>query len=122
MRLTALAVAGCALRAGCRSSSTPRPRSSPGAWSASIQGLSGRLHVEFEDLEPGLRHAASLELRNQSTSPVAVIDQPRLRAKLFDSGGDPVIQMATSASGPIPSPQWAVIPRDASIRFRVDAQ
>lgn len=92
------------------------------AWSEPAEGLSGRLRVEFEDLKPGLRHAVYLELRNHSLNPVAVINQPRIHAELFDSAGKPVSTSDYPASGPIPNPQWAVIPRDAYIGFRIDMQ
>lgn len=90
-------------------------------WSEPVNGLFGRLRVEFEDLKPGLRHAVYLELRNYSLKPVAVTNQPQIHAELFDSSGKPVITSG-SAGGPMPIPQWAVIPRDAYIGFRIDMQ
>jgi len=92
------------------------------AWSEPTNGLSGRLLVEFEDLKPGLRHAISLELRNDYFNPIAVINQPRIHAELYDSSGKPVSTSGIWMSGPIPSPQWAVIPRDAYLGFRIDMQ
>jgi hypothetical protein len=92
------------------------------AWSEPVNGLSGRLRVEFEDLKPGLRHAVYLELRNHSLAPIAVINQPQIHAQLHDSFGKPVSTTSFPMSGPLPNPQWAVIPRDAYIGFRVDMQ
>lgn len=91
-------------------------------WSEPVNGLSGRLRIEFEDLKPGLRHAVYLELRNHSLNPVAVTNQPQTHAELYDSSGKPLGTSGFPMSGPIPSPQWAVIPRDAHIGFRVDMQ
>lgn len=91
-------------------------------WPEPTNGFSGRLRIEFEDLKPGLRHAVYLELRNYSLNPVAVTNQPQIHADIFDSVGKQVITSAFPMSGPIPSPQWAVIPRDADIGFRIDMQ
>jgi hypothetical protein len=91
------------------------------AWSEPVNGLSGQLRVEFEDLKPGLRYAVYLELRNHSLNPVAVINQPQIHAELLDAVGKPVITSG-SAGGAMPSRQWAVIPRDAYIGFRIDMQ
>lgn len=91
-------------------------------WSALTNGLSGRLRIEFEDLKPGLRHAVYLELRNHSLNTVAVTNQPQVHAELFDSTRKPVSTSGFPISGPIPNAQWAVIPRDAYIGFRIDMQ
>ncbi|SEL12334.1 hypothetical protein [Nitrosovibrio tenuis] len=92
------------------------------AWSESINGLSGRLCVELENLKPGLRHAIYLELKNHSLNPITVINQPRVHAELFDVTGKPVSTSGFPISGPIHKPQWAVIPRDAYIGLRLDTQ
>lgn len=92
------------------------------AWSEPTNGLSGRLLVEFEDLKPGLRHAVNLELRNDSFYPIAVINQPRVHAELFDSSGNAVSSLGFPMGGPIPGPQWAVIPGYAYVGFRLDMQ
>jgi hypothetical protein len=86
------------------------------------QGIAGRLRAEFEDLEPGLRHAVYLELRNSSPFPVALIDQPAVLAQLRDSSGNPVDTSGIWISGPQPVPQWAQIPQDAYVGFRIDTQ
>lgn len=92
------------------------------SWSEPVNGLSGRVRVEFEDLKPGLRHAIYLELRNHSFNPIAVTNQPQIRAELANSGGKPVPTAAISSGGPIHPPQWGVIPSDAYIGFRIDMQ
>lgn len=91
-------------------------------WSTPINGLSGQLRVEFEDLQPGLRYAVYLELRNHSLNSVTVINQPLIHAELFDSTGKPVSTSSLPMSGAVPNPQWAVIPNDAYIGFRIDMQ
>jgi hypothetical protein len=90
-------------------------------WSSPIKGLSGRLIVRFEDLSPGLRHAIFLELRNHSLNPIAVINQPQIHAELIDAAGESVI-VSGSAGGAMPSRQWAVMPRDAYLGFRIDME
>lgn len=100
----------------------PIPKLVANAWSAPTKELSGRLRVEFEDLEPGLRHGIYMELRNHSLSPVAVINQPEIHAELYDSSGKLISTLGFSANGPSRDLQWAVIPRDAYISLRVDMQ
>src|SRR5262249_15457597 len=104
----------------------PKPPDGPGTWSKPVDGLSGRLLVRFEDLKPGLRHAVILELRNASetagTMPVAVLNQPRLVTEVLDAAGKPLAQTGFPMSGPIPDPQWGVIPLGAYLGFRVDMQ
>lgn len=103
-------------------SKEPMPKPIANVWSESVNGLSGRLRVEFEDLKPGLRHAVYLELRNHSLNPIAVTNQPQIHAELFDSAGKSVGTSGFAMSGPIPNPQWAVIPQDAYLGFRIDMQ
>ena len=91
-----------------------------GAWSQSIDQLSGRLCVEFEDLKPGLRNAVYLELRNDGLAPTVVSNLPEVRAELFDSSGQPVGTSAAVDDGPEPVLQWAVIPSDSYLGLRVD--
>jgi hypothetical protein len=98
------------------------PKPVANVWSEPVNGLSGRLRVEFEDLKPGFRHAVYLELRNHSLNPVAVTSQPQTHVELCDSSGKPVATSGFPMSGPTPSPQWAVIPRDAYVGFRIDMQ
>jgi hypothetical protein len=100
--------------------STPEPAAN--AWSEPVNGLAGRVRVEFENLKPGLRHAVYLELRNHSFVPVALFNQPEIRAELYDSSGKAVNTSSFPTSGPSPIPQWAVVPRDAYVGFRIDTQ
>jgi hypothetical protein len=100
----------------------PITQSLTNVWPEPNNGLTGRLRIEFEDLEPGLRHAVYLELKNQSLKPITVSNQPKVRAELFDSAGKPAAPSGISISGPIPDPQWATIPRDAYLGFRIDMQ
>lgn len=97
---------------------------SPGSseWSEPVAGLSGRLRAEFENLHPGLRHAVYLELWNHLAVPVAVVDQPDIRADLYDVRGEPVGATSFPASGPVPAAQWAVLPGGAYLGFRVDTR
>jgi hypothetical protein len=92
------------------------------AWSDPIRGLSARLRVEFEDLRPGLRHAVTLELRNHSTLPVAVLSQPEIHAKLLGETGDFIAMSGLVIDGPSREPQWAVIPHNAYLGLRIDPQ
>ncbi len=89
-------------------------------WLEPINELSGRLHIEFEDLKPGLRHAVYLELKNYSLIPTAVINQPQIHVELLNLAGEPVSTESLLISGPKLDPQWAVIPQDAYIGFRID--
>jgi hypothetical protein len=100
----------------------PTMTSVANSWSAPVNAVSGRLRVEFEDLKPGLRHAVYLELLNRSAGPIAVTNQPEVHARLFDSAGRPSNAAGSSRSGPVPDPQWAVIPSAAYIGFRIDMQ
>jgi len=93
-----------------------------GDWSEPNRYLSGRLCVEFEDLRPGLRHAVYLELCNHDFTPVAAINQPETRATLLNAQGQRVNPTELALSGPVPEPQWALIPRDAYVGFRIDMQ
>jgi hypothetical protein len=100
----------------------PAPQPATNAWSEPVDDLSARLRVEFENLEQGFRSAVYLELRNHSTNPVAVFDQPRLQAELLDSRGQPQERSGLTMSGPIRSGQWAVIPGNAYVGVRIDMQ
>jgi len=91
-------------------------------WSMKSEGLVGRLLVQFEDLNPGLRHAVYLEIRNDGFDPVAVINQPEITSEVYDLSGTPVATLKSSANGPRHVRQWAVIPGGAYIGLRVDAQ
>jgi hypothetical protein len=90
------------------------------AWSAPVTGLSGRLRIELEDLDPGLRYAVCLELRNEAAQPIAVSNVPDVLAQLHDSAGVPVETSGIVVSGPQPSRRWMVVPVEAYLGFRVD--
>jgi hypothetical protein len=97
-------------------------KAKPNGWSEIVRGVSGRLIVAFEDLNPGLRHAIYLELANSGFDPVAVSNQPKIDTELFDSHGKPLATSSQVGDGPRPIQQWAVITREAYIGFRVDMQ
>jgi hypothetical protein len=80
------------------------------------------LLVNPEHLGAGVRHAVYLELRNDSLEPVAVVNAPRVEASLAETGGNPVSPSMFPMGGPIPNPQWAVIPREATLQLRIDSQ
>lgn len=103
-------------------STDERKNQSVGEWSATVNGLRGRLLLSFEDLNPGLRHAIYLELRNDGFAPVVVSNLPTFRAALSDSSGNPVSTSGVVSDGPMPILQWAVVPRDAYLGLRVDMQ
>jgi len=86
------------------------------------KGLAGRLVAEFEDLKLGVRFAIYLELRNHSSDPIAVTNQPQIAAEVFDEAGNVVSPSGARRSGPLRSPQWVVIPIDAYVGYRVDMQ
>jgi hypothetical protein len=91
----------------------------PDAWSTTIDGVSARLQVEV-DLQPGLRHAVYLQLRNGSHNPVAFTNQPVVHAILVDRQGQQVTLATLPTSGPAPVLQWAVVPANAYIALRID--
>lgn len=93
---------------------------SAGAWSKSVNGLAARLLAEIEEVQPGLRCAITLSLRNESPEPIAVTNQPQVQAGLHDASGSPVRSATLAMSGPLLPAQWAVIPGDACLAFRVD--
>jgi hypothetical protein len=95
---------------------------SAGAWSSPAHGLAARLLTELEDLQPGLRCAITLELKNVAFEPIAVTNQPKIHAVLRDATGSLVTSAGLLASGPDFPQQWGVIPRDACLSFRVDAR
>jgi len=87
-----------------------------------VLGLAGRLRIELESLDHGLRHAVYLELKNISLNPIAVTNQPDTHAELSDPAGKPIRTMDYLTSGPSHAPQWAVIPPDVYVGFRIDMQ
>ena len=94
-----------------------------GTWSTPLNGLAGRLLVEFEDHSlVFLRYAIFLELMNHSFEVVAVTNQPQVRTELRYPAGNPVAQSGMDISGPAHPPQFGVIPREAYLGFRIDMQ
>ena len=91
-------------------------------WSDPVNKLSGRIQVQFEDLNPGLRYAVFLELKNHSFDVLAITNQPQIQAEIFDTSGKPIDNSWVIGSGPNPLFQWAMIPYDAYIGFRIDMQ
>jgi hypothetical protein len=91
-------------------------------WSNVVSGVAGRLRIAFEDLNPGLRHAVYLELANHGFEPITLTNLPMIDAEVFESVGKPVGTAGQIGSGPEPVRQWAVIPRDAYVGLRIDAQ
>ncbi len=127
MRLTAivlvLSLAGCGTPDATRTERTlPRDAAPRDAWSPSVDGVSGRLRLSFEDLAPGLRFAAHVELASSRSDAVTVLDQPSIVAALYDARGRPVPQGAVSASGPIPFPKWVTLAAKGALVLRVDGQ
>ena len=92
----------------------------PAAWGKATNGLSGRLTVVPEELQTSRRHVVSVELKNDSSTPFAVINQPRLEAELTTDAKLVFEDGVHIVSGPVPNPQWGVVPQNASLGFRVD--
>jgi len=103
-------------------SKAPNSETRSNLWSTSVNGVSGRLRLELEDLNPGLRFAVHMETLNRSFDSITITNQPAIRAELVDDAGKEIQTVAYPASGPIPPPQWAVVPHDAYVGFRIDMQ
>ncbi|HUU19188.1 MAG TPA: toxin-antitoxin system YwqK family antitoxin [Sedimentisphaerales bacterium] len=87
-----------------------------GRWSSPVNGLLGHLVVRNKPnkYNETILLDIVLELKNVSTKPIAIKnDQNALSFKLQDLRGYDIPQSGYSKSGPIPYPQWAVIPRDS---------
>ena len=91
-------------------------------WSKGVNGLSGRLLLERENLQPGLRYAVFLELRNASTDRLVCTNQPDLAAQLFDSNSRPVPTATYPMSGSIPRALGVELEPGVYAGFRVDVQ
>jgi hypothetical protein len=88
-------------------------------WSKPVNGLQGRL---VRHPKPTVNSTQiigiAVELKNASTEPMAVPNDPAsVNVELFDSDGKPVPQTALPRSGPVPLPQWGVLPRDSYLGF-----
>jgi hypothetical protein len=95
---------------------TPRQN----AWSTAINGVSARLQAEVDDLQPGLRHAVYLQLRNGSHAPVAFTNQPAVHATLVDLQKQLIAPSTLPTSGPAGVLQWAIVPANAYVALRID--
>jgi hypothetical protein len=96
------------------------PTAKSGGWSEIVTGVAGRLRIEFEDLDPGLRYAVYLELANSGLDSVAVSNQPKINAELSDSQLRPVSTSGQAGNEFRPVQEWLEIPAAAQIAFRVD--
>ncbi|MPZ45841.1 MAG: hypothetical protein GEV05_21135 [Betaproteobacteria bacterium] len=96
--------------------------SSRGDWSKPANGLSGRLVIELEALELGVRHAIHAELKNEALESIVLTSQPRCDARLSDAAGTPVPVAGFPSSGPMPAPHWAMVPPEAYIGLRIDTR
>jgi hypothetical protein len=89
-------------------------------WSSPVNGLLGRLIVKNK---PNKYNETTLldivlELKNVSTKPIAIKNnQNAVTFKLHDLRGYAIPQSGYVKSGPLPYPQWAVIPRDSYLGF-----
>jgi len=87
-----------------------------GRWSSPVNGLLGRLVVRNKPNEYNETNLLDvvLELKNVSTKPIAIKNnRDAVSFKLYDLRGYAIPQSGYSKSGPVPYPQWAVIPRDS---------
>jgi RNA polymerase sigma factor (sigma-70 family) len=97
-----------------------------GAWSKPVNNLSGRLLVTPERLKPAGRLAVTLELKNVSTKPLAVTNQPRLELELLDITNQPHLVVAAldtawkKLDDHVLDPQWGVIPFGGYLGVRVE--
>lgn len=90
-------------------------------WSAQVRDARARLVLSLEELNPGRRYRAVIELWNTGSSPISLSDQPTVMAELR-RGGTIVPQSGSPRSGPVPEAQLGTVPRDAYLGVRVDAQ
>ena len=85
-------------------------------WSSPANGLLGRLVSKDK---PNKYNETTLldivlELKNVSTKPIAIKNnRDAVSFKLHDLRGYAIPQSGYDRSGPVPYPQWAVIPRDS---------
>jgi len=93
-----------------------------GDWSLPINNLSGRIRIAWESLNPGLRYAVYLELKNHAVDLVALTNQPQIDAALFDEANNPIDTAASIGNAPKPIQQWAMVPHESYIGFRIDQQ
>jgi RNA polymerase sigma factor (sigma-70 family) len=88
-------------------------------WSKAVNGLQGRLVRQPRPKVNGTEIIAiAVELRNVSTDPLALQNDPAsVRLTLHDATGKSIPGGGLPRSGPIPAPQWGTIPRDSYLGF-----
>jgi len=89
-------------------------------WSSPVNGLLGRLILKYKPNKYNETNLLDiiLELKNSSTKPIAIKNnQNAVSFKLHDLRDYPIPQSGWTRSGPVPYPQWAVIPRDSYLGF-----
>ncbi len=95
-------------------------READAGWSEAVSGLRGRLVRRARPRSNG-REIIDLyvELKNVSTGPLAVRNDPAsVRVRLLNLDGTPIPQqMPLARSGPVPGPQWGVLPRGCYLGF-----
>jgi hypothetical protein len=94
----------------------------PHVWSDAINGLSGRLVVEFEDLGAGVRHAIYAQLRNLAPLPIVVTSQPLVEAEVRNSAGKSIPGSGFPVSGPAARAHCTAIPLHGYVALRIDEQ
>ena len=88
-------------------------------WSQVNNGLQARLILKRRSTIGGTDILdVLLQLKNVSARPIAVRNDPEAVAvTLYDLRGYPLPQAGHDRSGPLPYPQWAIVPRDSSLEF-----
>ena len=88
-------------------------------WSEVENGLQARLVLKRKSPIGGTDILdVVLQLKNVSTHPIAVRNDPEaVSVTLYDSRRYAVPQAGHDRSGPVPYPQWAIVPRDSSLEF-----
>jgi RNA polymerase sigma factor (sigma-70 family) len=91
-------------------------------WSEAAAGLRGRLlPVVRQKLNGTPILGLTLELANVSTGSLAFKADPEFaKVEVFDSTGKAVRQSGLPRSGPVPNPEYAVIPRDSYLGLPLD--
>ncbi len=93
-------------------------------WSDVINGLQGRLIAKKKPKKYNKTSVLDiiLELKSVSTKPIAIQNNRNaVSFKLYDLRGYAVPQAGSDRSGPVPYPQWAIIPRDSYFGFSLYA-
>lgn len=92
-------------------------------WSAPADGLQGRLLAYRKPNVNGTQViGVDVELKNVKLAPLAVQNDPAaVDVEVLNVHGKPVPQAPATRSGPVPFPQWGVIPRDSYLRFPIES-